>query len=49
MDFLSTGTKKSGRSREVAISRGSAVLFNKAGTFYTMYSFHFFFKLNISL
>ena len=48
-DFLSTGTKKSGCRREMATNRGSTVLFKKAGTFYTMYSFHFFFKLNISL
>ena len=48
-DFLSTRTKKSGCCREMATNRGSTVLFKKAGTFYTMYSFHFFFKLNISL
>ena len=41
-DFLSTGAKKSARCREVAASRGSTVLFKKAGTFYTIYSFHIF-------
>ena len=46
-DYLSTGTKKSGRCREVATSRGSTVLFKKAGTFYTMIQFPFFFSNTI--
>ena len=40
--FCPLGPKESGCCREMATSRGSTVLFKKAGTFYTVYSFHFF-------
>ena len=40
--FFVRRDQKIGHCREVTVSRGSTVLFKKAGTFYTVYSFYVF-------